>query len=105
MRIENLKDKIGQFPDIDGFWTTPNLNEVEINIKAAIPDKDLIDILPSHLDAFIQMARLYDIQGKTTEASQLISQIKNQLSVLQKTAALAVQSHLPFFLFFSPPRA
>jgi tetratricopeptide (TPR) repeat protein len=83
MRIESLRDLLGQFPDIDGFWNFDDLPKTEAHIKSFLPASESDSWSPSALEALTQLGRAQSLQGNLSVARLSLDQAQKRISELE----------------------
>lgn len=82
MRIESVRDLHGQFPDIDGYWSSGDLAVTEAAIRAVLPTDLAGEWNSTALNAITQLVRVQNLQGKSTEARETLELARKLIHAL-----------------------
>jgi tetratricopeptide (TPR) repeat protein len=82
MRIESLHDLLGQFPDVDGFWTAKDINVAEGAIRGVLSTQNEDQLNLKTVEALIQLVRVLDLQKKPDEARVTLDQARQLFTMV-----------------------
>lgn len=111
MRLESLRDRMSQFPDVDGFWGLENPTAVEAAICRRLPAQDSDEWSLEAIEALTQLARFKSQKNELKEAKALLTQATTLLSTrptdTRKKAEMRLELELGrwFSLSMNPKKA
>jgi tetratricopeptide (TPR) repeat protein len=79
MRIESLQDSLAYFPDIDDIWNGGDLNDVEIRLRARLPEEFTGPWEAKALGLLTQLARIQALRAEFNEARATLKNARDKI--------------------------